>query len=111
MMKWIFGLLILVNLVFFAVMHWGSALMVDNTPPFQAPLNADKIKVVAILPTSAPVPASAVVAASAVLAVPPASQAVSAVAIPPIAVPPAVKLSCMEWGEFAGVDLRKAEKS
>jgi hypothetical protein len=111
MMKWIFGLLILVNLLFFAVMHWGSALLVDATPPTQAPLNADKIKIVAILPTSAPLPASAVAAASAVLATPPASQAASAVAIPPITVPPPVKLSCMEWGEFAGMDLGKAEKS
>ena len=40
MMKWIFGLLIAVNLVFFALMQWGSALMVDTTPPTQAPAAA-----------------------------------------------------------------------
>lgn len=106
MMKWIFGLLILVNLVFFAVMQWGGALTVDNTPSIQTPLNADKIKIVTVLPTSSPVPSSAVVANSSVALAPSVP-----VAPAPVTVAPPARLSCMEWSEFAGADLKRAEKS
>ena len=116
MRKWIFGLLVLVNVIFFAVMHWGGALTADaNNPPMQAALNADKIKLAemsaASAPASAPVAASAPASAVAVTAPP----AVAAVARPPVVVttppPPSFKLSCMEWGEFSGADLLRAEKA
>ncbi len=113
MMKWIFGLLLLINVLFFAVMRWGGALTVDagNTPA-QAAINAEKIKIVNLGAISAPVsaPASAVSIASAV-----AASAASALApsTPAMAVVPAtpVKLSCMEWGEFSGADLSRVEKA
>jgi len=140
-MKWIFGLLLLGNMVFFAVMQWGSALTVDESnPQLQPPLNADKIKIVNILPASAPVPvpASGVLPASSVPAIAAASAPVpvtvpvppvtaplaasAAVASPPLPSPPVItavappvaapaKLSCMEWGEFSGADLRRADKA
>ncbi len=103
MMKWIFGLLILVNLVFFAVMQWGSALTAETVAPTQAPFNADKIKIVSILPASSPLPTSAVTFAPAVVSAPVIPVVVAASA-------PAA-LSCMEWGEFSGADLRQAEKT
>jgi hypothetical protein len=130
MMKWIFALLLLGNMVFFAVMQWGGALTVDESnPQLQAALNADKIKIVNLLPSSAPVPASAVLPASSVPAIAAASAPVSvtvpapvvaapAALPPPLPVPPVIaavappaKLSCMEWGEFSGADLRRADKA
>ncbi len=84
MLKWIFGLLLLVNILFFALMHWGGALMADaGNPPVQPELNPDKVKLLAL-----DVPASAVLAASAVAVaeVQPASQPVAA----PVAPAPAV---------------------
>ena len=105
MMKWIFGLLLLGNVVFFAVMQWGSALTVDNSNlPMQTPLNADKIKIVTLLPASA----SALVAASAVS---PLSTLVMATSIPAVSnVPPSVPPTCMEWGEFSSGDLQRVDK-
>lgn len=109
MMKWIFGLLLLVNVSFFAVMRWGGELTVDaNNPPVQAALNADKMR---LLPLSES-PASAVAAAVpvAVSAVVAASQVVATSHVA-AAVVPRVKLSCMEWGEFSGSDLQRVEKA
>lgn len=106
MMKWIFGLLVLVNVLFFAVMQWGGTLAEDVVnPPAQAPLNAGKIK---LLPPESVAAVSAPVVA--------ASAPVSAVqvAAPPVAVAAPVapiKLSCMEWGEFSGADLPRVEKA
>ncbi len=101
MMKWIFGLLLLVNVVFFAVMQWGSALTVDNNNlQAQAPLNADKIKIVTMPATSSPVPVSAVSVASSV---------VMSTSVPAVANAAAgTQFSCMEWGEFSGADLQRA---
>jgi hypothetical protein len=100
MMKWIFGLLFLVNMVFFAVMQWGSALTVDNgNLQAQAPLNADKIKIVAMPIRSAPVPASAVIIASSVA---------MSTSVPAVATGAATaQFTCMEWGEFSGADLQR----
>ncbi len=109
MLKWIFGLLVLVNVVFFAVMQWGGLLTEDaSNPPVQAELNADKIKLLPPEVISAPVSAVAV-AASAVAQ--PASQPVVAVPVPAVVSTPAppVKLSCMEWGEFSSADLKRIE--
>lgn len=139
MRKWIFGLLVLANVVFFAVMHWGGALTVDaNNPPLQAALNPDKIKLLSLNASSAP--ASAVAAASSVAAsavqpasqvaaqtevaavphaaapvppavrTPPAPLAAHASAVPPAQPSPRTKLSCMEWGEFSGPELQRVAK-
>jgi hypothetical protein len=105
MMKWIFGLLFLVNVLFFAVMQWGGALTVDNNNlQAQAALNADKIKIVTILSASSVMPASAVAVAS------PVASAVAMPASAPMLVNGAAnaQLSCMEWGEFSGADLQRA---
>lgn len=118
MMKWIFGVLVLANVIFFAVMQWGGALTEEASDlPAQAALNADKIRVLAAVPDPAPV--SAVVAAGAVAAsaVHAVSQATEAAHMPPVPRAPATasasaaKLSCMEWGEFSGADLARAGKS
>jgi hypothetical protein len=106
MMKLIFSLLLLGNVLFFAVMQWGSTLTVENISPIQSPLNADKIKIVTILPSSSPLQTSAVIPASAV-----ANTASSPVVPAVVAVSAPAPLSCMEWGEFSGSDLRRAEKT
>lgn len=111
MMKWILALLLLVNVIFFAVMHWGGALTVDAiNPPVQAALNADKIKLLDMSAASA--------ASSALASAPTSSVSASTPAV--VAIPvaqtvatsaPSGKLSCMEWGEFSGTDLLRAEKA
>lgn len=84
-MKWLFWLLLLVSLLFFAFMQWGGKLMGDgkNMQPQQA-LNAEKIVLLKTLPVL-PAPASS----------------------PSVASIPA-QLACMEWGEFSGGDLARA---
>ena len=125
MMKWIVGLLLLANLALFGWMRWGGMLTVDaDAVTAQAPLNADKIKLLAMQPLSASAPVSAVsgvpltlspiasapAAAAAVSAPAAAAPAVSApVAVAPPAAPKAA--SCAEWGEFSGDDLARAQKA
>ena len=125
MMKWIVGLLLLANLALFGWMRWGSMLTVDaDAVTAQAPLNADKIKLLALQPLSASAPVSAVsgvpltlspiasapAAAAAVSAPAASAPAVSApVAVAPPAAPKAA--SCAEWGEFSGDDLARAQKA
>jgi hypothetical protein len=125
MMKWIVGLLLLANLALFGWMRWGSVLTVDaDAVTAQAPLNADKIKLLALQPLSASAPVSAVsgvpltlspiasapAAATAVSAPAASAPAVSApVAVAPPAAPKAA--SCAEWGEFSGDDLARAQKA
>ena len=79
-MKWLFGLLLLLSLAFFAFMQWGGAGggSGKNLQP-QPPLNAEKIKLLS--PSSASSVAHS------------AMQTASA---------------CMEWGGFAGGDLSRA---
>jgi hypothetical protein len=115
MMKWIFGLLLLVNVVFFAVMQWGHALTVDaSNPPAQAELNADKIKIVGL---NVAVPAEPASVASSVpeAVIPPVDSVAPPEEVTPeppvVVVPPHPKLICMEWGEFSGADLQRAEKA
>lgn len=126
MMKWIFGLLVLVNVVFFALVQWGSGLTEDaDNPPVQEALNADKIKLLPPEAISAPASAVAVAASEvAASAVPQAASqpvvvasVVAPVSVPaPVPVPPVVpapappvKLNCMEWGEFSSADLPRVE--
>jgi hypothetical protein len=79
-MKWLFGLLLLSSLSFFAFMQWGGAGDSKGLQP-QPPLNAEKIK---LLPAATIFPVSSV--QSAVQATP----------------------ACMEWGDFSGSDLTRA---
>lgn len=80
-MKWLFGLLLLASLAFFAFTQWGGTRSGDSRglQP-QPPLNAEKIRLL---------PASAV----------PPSVVQSAVQAPSV---------CMEWGSFADSDLARA---
>ncbi len=84
-MKWLFWLLLLLSLVFFALMQWGDALTGNsrNMQPQQA-LNAEKIKLLKALPA---------------MQTPVSSPSVT---------PTAVQAACMEWGEFSGIDLTRA---
>jgi len=125
MMKWIFGLLLLANIAFFAVMQWGTALTVDaNSPPIQPALNPEKIKIVSMVAVATSAPASAVTVASAVVIASSAAVAAPPAAIPvpipaPVLVPapapavvaklPPVKLTCVEWGEFSATDYQRAD--
>lgn len=115
--------LVLVNIFFFALMHWGGKLGGDGKAPPLAALNADKIKMLNVPeagPSALPTAASAVPAASAPAVLVPIPQAVA----PVVATPPtpaaapspahgrhAAETSCLEWSEFSGTDLARAEKA
>jgi len=113
-MKWIFGLLLIVNVVFFAIMQWGGSLTVEaNNPPIQAALNADKIKIVSMVAPASSVSGVAATALAASSSVSTASSSVAAIpasSVPAI-VPPPEKLSCLEWGEFSAADLPRVDKA
>ncbi len=132
MTKWIVGLLLLANLAIFGWMRWGSTLTVDaDAVKAQAALNQDKIKLLEMLPASAALPSSSPASAPAIT-LPPAAvpgltpgmtQASSPVAAAdassaptPAPVIKAKKISpklsnCMEWGEFSGNDLVRAQQA
>lgn len=97
-MKALVWILLLGNVIFFAVMQWGGLLAADEqAAQAQPPLHEEKISVlsapqgkpVAVLPASAPVPVPAPVEAPAPLTAKP-------------------DVACMEWGEFSGADLARA---
>ena len=97
-MKALVWILLLGNVIFFAVMQWGGLLAADEqAAQAQPPLHEEKISVlsapqgkpVAVLPASAPAPVPAPVEAPAALTAKP-------------------DVSCMEWGEFSGADLARA---
>ncbi|HYR05545.1 MAG TPA: SPOR domain-containing protein [Gallionella sp.] len=97
-MRALFWILLLGNVIFFAVMQWGGMLTTnDQAAQMQLPLHEEKIsllsapqsKQAAILPLSVPAPASAPMEAPAPLAARPDAL-------------------CMEWGEFSGADLARA---
>ncbi len=78
-MKWLFWLLLLLVLAFFAVMQWGGMGMGDDkTLQPQPALHADKI---VLLPATQSAQSGVTAVASAI---------------------------CMEWGEFFGKDLERA---
>ena len=78
-MKWLFGLLLLTSLAFFAFMQWSGAGDSKNLQS-QPPLNAEKIKLLPSVISSASSVQSTVQAASV----------------------------CMEWGDFSGEGLNRA---
>lgn len=80
-MKWLFGLLLLSSLAFFAFMQWGGTGAGDSKNlQSQPPLNAEKIKLLPAVISSTSSVQSAVQAATV----------------------------CMEWGDFSGSDLSRA---
>jgi len=100
-MKVLFWILLAVNVILFAVMQWGGALLGDGQAVQAQPaLHEEKIRLldasqsapVAAQPASAPVVAA--VAASA-----------------PVAVKPNNAAACMEWGDFSGRDLARASNA
>jgi hypothetical protein len=100
-----FWLILFLNLMLFAYLQWGGRLTQDNGV-LQPPLNPEQIKVLGFSP---PAPPSVVLPASAPLAAstsqPSVIDAADAAASAPSA-PPAA--ACLEWGEFSGADLARA---
>ncbi|MDO9102562.1 MAG: hypothetical protein Q7J20_05685 [Candidatus Nitrotoga sp.] len=91
MMKWLFWLLLLANLMFFSFIQWGELLTDENKNlKHQPSLNAEKIK---LLDAPNGVPATSL-PSSAVLATSQDQRAFTDV--------------CLEWGEFSGTDSARA---
>ena len=96
-MKWLFGMLLVASLAFWAVMQWGAAGLGDNPLlQAQAPLYPEKIKLLPVLPASS-VAAQSSVSASAELS----AQASASPATP-------ADTTCVEWGDFSGNDVARA---
>ncbi|MDZ4201468.1 MAG: SPOR domain-containing protein [Gallionella sp.] len=92
-MRTVFWVLLLGNMVLFAVMQWGGLLTADElSTPVQPALHEEKIRL-ADMPKSAPASAPA------------AAPATSAL---PGETPRPESHSCMEWGDFSGADLKRA---
>lgn len=94
-MRILVWILLLGNVIFFAVMQWGGALFGDGQAVQAQPaLHEEKIRLLD-QPKSAPVP----------------TQPVAASAVPVALAAAPVKpnnTACMEWGEFSGTDLARA---
>lgn len=125
-MRWLFGFLLLLSIVFFALMRWGGALTggAKNGQTLAA-LNPEKIKLLD-MPAARTMPVSAVLPLpqAAVVSAPVAASATTPVSAPlPASVPTPVSApvpapmgeaavkTCMEWGEFSGTDLARSEKA
>ena len=109
MTRVIFWMALLLNLALIAYLLWGDRLMQD-TGLLQPPLNPDKIKVLGFSP---PAPPSAVLPASAPTSVTPPIQSATAAASAsiPVSSPAAPSIAaCLEWGEFSGADLTRANE-
>ena len=111
MTKWFAGLLLLVNILLFAVMNWGGALTVDTEiPAVQAEISPDKIRLLSeVAPASSVAVASVVVptvVASAVTAFAPAS-----ILTPELISVPKGQKQCAEWGEFSGSGLAQVQNA
>ena len=90
MMKWLFWLMLLANLIFFSFIQWGETLTGENKNlKHQSSLNVEKIKLLAG-PTATPTTSLP----SAVLATSQDQRAFTVV--------------CLEWGEFSGTDSVRA---
>ncbi len=89
-MKWLFGLLLLANLIFYSFIQWGEILIGGNKNlKHQSPLNVEKIRLL-----DAPTIPLATSLPSALL---PTSQDQKAFTD-----------ICLEWGEFSGTDSVRA---
>ncbi len=108
MIKIFFWLLLLANLALFAFMQWGGSLTQDGGT-LQPPLHAEQIKLLGFSP---PAPPSGVSPASAPQAPQPAPPPLAAASAAPATQPPgaAAPAACLEWGEFSGSDLARANE-
>jgi len=106
MTKWVLGILLVVNIAFFAVMRWGGALTTDvESVAAQAPLNMEKIRLISeVAPASSAASAVGVIASSNAVPFAPASILSSELA----SVPKSGR-QCLEWGEFSGRGLSDAQ--
>ena len=129
-MKVLFGALLLLSIIFMAVLQWGGELTgsAKNSQLLPA-LNAEKIKLLE-MPQATSVPLSA---QPPVLSAPAAYSVVAPVAMASAPLPVSANLptevlppkkpekkaevkteaktkTCMEWGEFSGMDLARADK-
>lgn len=113
-MKALFWILLLVNILFFAVMHWGRSLVSDEpVVQIQPPLHEEKIRLLSTPPVAPTPPATAPIAAlpaSTPANIPANTPVAAAVPVAPPApfVPSPNTLSCMEWGDFSGADLERS---
>lgn len=101
MMRTVFWILVLVNVVFFAVMKWGGAL--TGEPPLQAQsaVNENKVRLLGASQVAAVQPIQASSA--------PAPSSASVVTPPPSpATKPEARI-CLEWGEFSGADFTRVK--
>lgn len=101
MIRIFFWLVLLINLALFAYSQWGGPLTQD-TGNLQPPLNPEQIKLLGFSAAALP---SAVAPASAPSA-PLIAQSQPVSAVPASAPPPPA--ACLEWGEFSGADLSRA---
>jgi aspartokinase len=131
-MKLLFGLLVVLSISFFAFMQWGAQLTVASKIGHAlGDLHPEKIKLVdaltakqmvssavppvqLLLAVSAPVvtssPVSSVTSTTTVTTPVPA-PAKQGATIPGAAVHKNEAKVCMEWGEFSGTDLKRAEQA
>ncbi|MGA8149127.1 MAG: SPOR domain-containing protein [Gallionellaceae bacterium] len=101
MLKWLFALLLAVNLALFAYLQWGGAPMQEGAASqSQPPLNAEKIKLLKA-PASSP-------GATQVIAQPVAAMSAVQAASTPAG---SQQTACMEWGEFSGNELARATQA
>lgn len=134
-MKLLFGLLLVLSIAFFAFMQWGAQLTVANKNGHAlGDLNPGKIKLVdavtakqlvgtavtqVLVPQVESAPVATLLSVSAVSGTTTASAPASTLApVKQNTTIPAPALShktdakvCLEWGEFSGTDLKRAEQA
>ncbi|TNC97985.1 MAG: sporulation domain protein [Gallionellaceae bacterium] len=106
MTKWVLGLLLVLNIAFFALMQWGGVLTTDaDAVAVQTPFNVDKIRLVGDATPSSSVmsPMSAAASTSAT------SFAPASILSSELASVPKTGKQCLEWGEFSGRGLADAQ--
>lgn len=105
MLKWIAGVLLVLNVLFFCWMQWGGSLTVEaGNPALQPELNAARVKIMseaelATLAASATLPSGLQLAPAPEIAL--SASMVTHGETKPV---------CYSWGEFSGSDLRHAEQ-
>lgn len=96
-MRTLFWVMLLVNVIFFAVMRWGGLLADESQVVAQPALHEEKIRLLDA-PASAPEPAYS--------GATPTSTILLAASAPLVTKTNA--LVCLEWGDFSGADLMHA---